>query len=367
MTFGKKRLSQVLRPVGAAFLMAAIALPVVLAHPADRTETAGGGEAGRSPVREPHAASETAERAAEALIETEMEPEEIIGTEPEAAERPAAVVPVFLTDRNEVAEIPLEDYVRGVVAGEMPVEFELEALKAQAIAARTYAVRRLAQGERTDLPPPAAGAAVTDTTADQVYVTEEELRAKWGMFEYARKMEKLSRAVKETEGIVLTYGGEPIEAVFFSMSNGFTENSEEVWQEQLPYLRSVKSPWEERYAPDFERETELVLRTFYEKMGLPPSSKAPEIAILERTEGGRAASVSIAGRRYTGREVRERLGLPSADFDWRIAEGRIIFRTRGSGHGVGLSQWGANGMAKEGHSAEEILLYYYKGAKLEKL
>jgi len=284
-----------------------------------------------------------------------------------AVEQASIVVPVYISDRRETVELPLELYVRGVVAAEMPVDFELEALKAQAIAARTYVARRLASGAPTDMPPGAGHALVTDTVAHQAYATEEKLRERWGFFAYARNIDKLTRAVNETKGLVLTYEGRPIEATFFSTSNGYTEDSELYWQEEIPYLRSVASPWDERYAPNYERETVFDYKSFYRSLGLPVRSAAPAIVLEERSDSGRVLSVRIAGQRFSGREIREKLGLPSTDFVWEAADGRITFRTEGYGHGVGLSQWGANGMAKEGRSAEEILLYYYQGVRIEAL
>ncbi|HZG74300.1 MAG TPA: stage II sporulation protein D [Paenibacillus sp.] len=287
--------------------------------------------------------------------------------EPLVVQEAQIMVPVYLTDRKETVSVPLEAYVRGVLAAEMPVEFELEALKAQAIAARTYLARRLASGETSGLPQDAEGALVTDTVAHQAYVTEEELRERWGFFQYARNIDKLTRAVNDTEGLVLTYEGKPIEATFFSTSNGFTEHSELYWQAEIPYLRSVASPWDERYAPNYVREASFEFKEFYAKMGLKASNKAPDLAVEQTSDSGRILSVRIAGKSFKGRDVREKLGLASTDFTWTTEEGRIVFRTEGYGHGVGMSQWGANGMAKEGSTAEDILLHYYSGVRLESL
>ncbi|HZG87359.1 stage II sporulation protein D [Paenibacillus sp.] len=277
------------------------------------------------------------------------------------------VVPVFVTGRKEVVKVPLEQYVRGVLAAEMPADFELEALKAQAIAARTYLARRLAAGGADDMPPEAQGAIVTDTVAHQAYITEEALRAKWGWFAYARNLDKLTQAVNETAGLILTYDGEPIQAAFFSTSNGYTENSESYWQAMLPYLRSVESPWDAMYAPNYERKVTVPYQELYKKLGLKGSAAAPKMTLLESSESGRVLSVRIAGRTFTGREVREKLGLASTDFKWTVRDGLVEFRTEGYGHGVGMSQWGANGMAKQGKTAEEILLHYYTGVKIEPL
>jgi len=298
------------------------------------------------------------------------DPPSILALEPQeqlVVQEEQIMVPVYLTERKETVSVPLEAYVRGVLAAEMPADFELEALKAQAIAARTYLARRLSTGETSGLPPEAAGALVTDTVAHQAYATEQALRERWGFFAYAKNIDKLTRAVNDTEGLVLTYGGEPIEATFFSTSNGYTENSEAYWQAKIPYLRSVESPWDERYAPNYERETSFSYKEFYVKMGLKPSSAAPILVVERTSDSGRILSIRISGETFTGRDVREKLGLASTDFSWRTADGRIAFRTEGYGHGVGMSQWGANGMAKEGRTAEDILLHYYRGVRLEPL
>jgi stage II sporulation protein D len=283
------------------------------------------------------------------------------------AEKDAIQVSVYLTGTGETVSLPLEAYVRGVIAAEMPPEFELEALKAQAIAARTYIIRRLRSGDFSDLPEGADGAVVTDTVQHQAFATEEALRERWGWLHYSRNLDKMTRAVNETEGIILTYAGEPIDAVFFSASNGFTENSEDYWVSEIPYLRSVESPWDEQEAPNFERLASFSIQEMYERLGLAASSGEAEIEVLERSESGRVLKVSVAGKEFTGREMREKLGLASNDFTWEISGETILFTTKGFGHGVGMSQWGANGMAKEGKTAEEILRHYYSGVELENI
>jgi len=300
----------------------------------------------------------------EPAVMAPLQPKERIVGEEAAG---SIVVPVFLTGRQEVVNVPLEQYVRGVLAAEMPANFELEALKAQAIAARTYLARRLAAGGADDMPPGAEGAIVTDTVAHQAYITEEALREKWGWYAYARNLDKLTQAVNETAGLILTYDGEPIEAAFFSTSNGYTENSELYWQAKLPYLRSVESPWDALYAPNYERKVSVTYQELYKKLGLKASAAAPRLTLLESSASGRVLSIKIAGKTFTGREVREKLGLASTDFRWAARDGTIEFLTEGYGHGVGMSQWGANGMAKQGKTAEEILLHYYTGVKIEPL
>lgn len=273
-------------------------------------------------------------------------------------------VRVYLTDSGKVEKVPIETYVMGVLAGEMPIDFELEALKAQAIAARTYIVRRLASGDNEMA---GRGADVSDTVQHQAYVSKKELDRRWEGEAEAGNLAKLAQAVRETEGLVVTYGGEPIEAAFFSTSNGFTENSEEYWTMALPYLRSVDSHWDKSISPRYEQEETFELSRFYKLLGLAGkrAKGKPSIKLIGKTEGNRIKSLSVNGTVFTGREARERLGLASSQFGWKIGKEDITFTTYGFGHGVGMSQWGANGMAQEGRSAADILLHYYSGTKVE--
>ncbi|RJX36990.1 stage II sporulation protein D [Paenibacillus pinisoli] len=271
-------------------------------------------------------------------------------------------VRVYLTNRKKVESVPLETYVTGVLAAEMPVDFELEALKAQAIAARTYIVKRLSSGETAS-----ERADVLDTVQHQAYLSKDELNKRWKGQEKSANLAKLKRAIDETRGFILTYKGEPIEAAFFSTSNGFTENSEEYWTQSLPYLRSVASPWDEAISPRYEAETSFSKKELLRALGLTGKAAGSKLSIkvTQRTEGNRIKEVVVNGQSFSGREVREKLGLASSHFSWKIKEDEIVFVTYGLGHGVGMSQWGANGMAQEGKLATEILMHYYTGTKVE--
>ncbi|MCF6093245.1 stage II sporulation protein D [Microaerobacter geothermalis] len=301
-----------------------------------------------------------------AILSLFMEKPENIQNEETGIQRAKQIlIPVYRSEKKEMEEIPLEEYIRGVVAAEMPAEFELEALKAQAIAARTYILRRIVEKDFSNVPD---GGLVTDTINHQVYLDDRQLKDRWG-FEYEWKINKLNQVIKETEGQVITYQGKPINATFFSTSNGYTENSEDYWSEKIPYLRSVPSPWDQE-SPKFQSQVQMPLPVLLSKLGLtnaviPAAAGQDWIKVKEWTEGKRIKEIRIAGKTYTGREVRERLGLNSSQFSWEIRDGNIRFTTYGYGHGVGMSQWGANGMAKEGKTAEEILLYYYKGVEIK--
>lgn len=274
-------------------------------------------------------------------------------------------VRVFRVETGKINTVPLEEYVMGVVAGEMPAEFEVEALKAQALAARTYITLRLAKKDFNDVP---KGAHVTDTVKHQVYMDDKQKRERWGSA-YTWKEARIRQAIEQTAGQVLTYQNEPINATFFSTSNGYTENSEDYWENKIPYLRSVKVPWD-NVSPRYEETVTMTVQQLEKK--LKTKIAQPVAAgnstwqkVLSRTAGQRVKEVKIGDKTFTGREVRTMLGLNSSHFTMNIENGKVKISTLGYGHGVGMSQWGANGMAKEGKTAEEIVAYFYKGVQIE--
>lgn len=279
----------------------------------------------------------------------------------------AQTVPVYMTKDKKTLEVDLEQYVRGVVAAEMPIDFEPEALKAQALAARTYIVRRLLEQDRTGVP--VSGAVVTDTVTHQAFVSEQELKQRWSGEKYSVNMDKLNKAVQETKDQILTYEGKPIQATFFSTSNGYTENSEDYWGDKIPYLRSVPSPWDATLSPRYKETVTLSAKELQQKLGLrsaiPVSTGSSSgIRVIEKSEGKRIKKLSVGGQTMSGREFREKLGLNSSHFQWSWKGSEVLITTFGYGHGVGMSQWGANGMAKEGKKAEEIVKYFYTGIEL---
>ncbi|GGM32480.1 stage II sporulation protein D [Paraliobacillus quinghaiensis] len=258
------------------------------------------------------------------------------------------------TDQTET--VLLEDYVTRVVASEMPAEFEEEALKAQALAARTYIVNYLAQTQSDG-----KELHVKDTVQHQVYKNDEELREVWGS-DYNWKMKKIQQAVAATVGQILTYNDQPITPAFFSTSNGYTENSEDYWQNALPYLTSVASPWDED-SPKFLDQKIIPIKEVESKLGvlIPDNTTFP----VTKTESNRIKTVEIAGKTFTGRDVRQKLDLRSSDFEIEQKSDHIIFTTKGYGHGIGMSQYGANGMAEEGKNYQEIVTYYYQGVEID--
>jgi stage II sporulation protein D len=273
-------------------------------------------------------------------------------------EASAVEVSVYRSKSGEVERLPIEHYVVGVVASEMPAEFEIEALKAQSLAARTYIVKQLLSDQEFGL---VNGADISDTVSQQVYKNEQELKDLWGP-DFQQKMEKIRKAVYETRGQIIVFENQPITAAYFSTSNGYTENAEDYWSNAFPYLKSVESPWDVD-SPKFNGEKVIAVTDFEKQLGVKISgSQIGEI--VEWTKGHRVAKVRIGGKEFSGREIREKLGLQSTDFTWEKKGTDIVIRTKGYGHGVGMSQYGANGMAKEGKTYEDIIRHYYQGAEI---
>ena len=257
---------------------------------------------------------------------------------------------------NKITTLPFEEYIKGVVAGEMPATFELEALKAQAVASRSYAMYQMTATKDKDYD-------VTNTTQNQVYLTDEELKTNW-KDEYNQKMNKIKTAIQETTGEYLTYNGQIVNAMFFSTSTGKTENSEEVFVSALPYLRSVDSKWDEE-SPAFTDTYTFDLKDFYTKLNLPYNENL-NIEITEKTSTGRIKKIKINNQELNGRDIATKLSLRSNYFEIIQNENKITINTKGFGHGVGMSQYGANGMAKEGYKYDQILKHYYQNTEIKK-
>ncbi len=280
---------------------------------------------------------------------------------------------VRLEESGQVKEVPLEEYTACVVASEMPSDFEPEALKAQAVAARTYAAARKKQFEEGTGSHYDDGAYVCDSTHCQVYRDEAGLREVKGDEWMDESFSKILSAVGATAGEVLYYDGALVEQpLFFSSGGEKTENSEDVFVSAIPYLRSVESGAYEEESPYNEVETQISLGDLKSKLSAQYGDAAQSVAadnikILERTDGGSVAKIQLGSIELTGRQLRELCGLKSADFEVSVSGDTVTFVTSGSGHQVGLSQYGANGMAKQGKSYREILSHYYSGVEIEKL
>lgn len=266
---------------------------------------------------------------------------------------------------EECLSLPLETYLVGVVAAEMPASFQLEALKAQAVAARTYTLYTLASGgcgaHDADI--------CTSSACCHAYADEARRKRSWGV-SYDENEGKIEQAVAETAGQVLLYDGKPIDALYHSSSGGSTENSEDVYSEALPYLRAVESSSEVGSARmtgsvAFSRAAFIErINARFPEAKLNASKLDKQLEILSATGSGRVRSMRLGGAVVTGKEVRQALGLDSTLFVYTLEKREIRFDTRGFGHGVGMSQTGANSMALGGRSYADILLYYYTDVEL---
>lgn len=280
------------------------------------------------------------------------------------------MIKVYLHDQGQVAEMNLEEYIKGVVAAEMPAEFDLEALKAQAVAARTYAARQMRMYGGSGWPQHPEVDISTDPREGQAWLSEQMLKNKWGNFNYDRYWAKISRAVEETRGIVLLYNGEMINALFHSTSGGETEDPGEVWGQKIPYLQSVACPWDQgspRYKASKSFNISELENILGPDAGVITAAKAGNsdfAQVVEKTVSGRIKKVRIGSKVFEGTTVREKLGLNSTNFSWKVSGDQVQIETIGYGHGVGMSQYGANGMAKEGKGYKEILQYFYQGVQL---
>lgn len=264
-------------------------------------------------------------------------------------------VRVFRSKSNVIENVPLESYVEGVVAGEMPLEFDDEALKAQSVAARTYVLKQMDNNKLKDYD-------VVDTVMNQVYLDSNELKEKYSDIE----IDKIKKIVSATKGEYLTYNNEIAQALFFSTSVGKTENSEEVFSEAVPYLVSVDSSWDEDVSPVFNDSKKFKLNNFLSLLNLKSSNKVVT-KVLETTSTGRIKKIIINEREFSGSDVYKNLGLRSTYFKIEQEGEYVIVYTKGYGHGVGMSQYGALAMARRGHNYNEILNYYYKGTELKKV
>ncbi len=258
---------------------------------------------------------------------------------------------------GNIEEVPLEQYVTGVLAGEMPADFSLEALKAQAVAARTYVMKRLSTNKNNKYD-------VVDTVQNQVYLDEEQQKKNWGN-RYTELSNKVKRAVLETKDEYLVYDGKIIDALFFSTSVGVTEDSEDVFPNKVPYLRSVSSTWD-AVSPLYDKEYIYTLDKFYSLLGLKYQDKV-NVEITSKTNTGRIVYLKINGTTFTGWQVCNKLGLKS-NYYTITQEGKTVkVVARGYGHGVGMSQYGAEGMAQAGYTYDQILYHYYQGTEIKKI
>jgi stage II sporulation protein D len=270
-------------------------------------------------------------------------------------------VQLAVKNGDAVEIMALDVYLQGVVRGEMPASFELEALKAQAAAERTYIYYQLAAGRKEAHP---NADVCTDPSCCNAWLSEEAAREKWGG-DFDGWESRIEEAVAATDGQVALYDGQPILAVFHSSSAGKTAGAGDVWSGDMPYLRSVDSPEGEETVPNYYSAAEF---TAAEAKALLAQAH-PELTFsggpdkwfgaVEKDESGRVGTVEVCGAPLRGVEVRRIFSLRSACFTIDAAADRVTFRVTGYGHGVGMSQYGANELARQGRTWQEILLWYY--------
>lgn len=275
-----------------------------------------------------------------------------------AAEKVNQTVAVLFSD-GSIEQMDIDAYLTGVVLAEMPADFETEALKAQAVAARTYTAKTTRAGGKHG-----NGSICTDSGCCQAYISEESYLSQGGSEE---NLQKVRRAVLDTSGYVLTYEGELIEATYFACSGGSTEDAAAVWGTDYPYLQAVPSPGEEN-AAHYCDTIYFTTMQFQKLTGCTfTGDPASWFAVESYTPGGGIESMNICGERYSGTQLRRLLDLPSTAMSISVEGDTITIVTKGYGHRVGMSQYGADAMAVTGKTYPEILAYYYPGTQLETL
>lgn len=262
------------------------------------------------------------------------------------------------TKEERIEELKIEDYLIGVLAAEMPASFEIEALKAQAVASRSYAMYKILHNESEDYD-------ILTNVTNQSYINKEEMQEKWKN-NYTTYLNKITNAVRDTEKEVMYYNNEIIESFYFAMSNGATEDAKAVFQTDLPYIKATTSSWDNETLNNFAVTTNIDKDQFCKSLKLEECN-AITIDNINYSASHRINSLEINNKKFKGTEVRSLLNLRSTDFDIDIGESKIIITTKGYGHGVGMSQYGANGMAKEGYNYKEILSHYYNNITINKM
>jgi stage II sporulation protein D len=282
-------------------------------------------------------------------------------------------ITIYINSSTKSENMSLDEYVKGVVAAEMPASFNIEAIKAQAVAARTYVYKRwrAVGGKGCSLHPEAD--VCDDPSHCQAWITKGEMLKKWGIFSYYHYYSKINQAVNSTAGMIILYQDEPIDPLFFSTSNGKTENSEDVWEKQIPYLRSVVSPGEEtspRFFAVEEFPVDVVvsrLRQEWPDISIDHKNPEKQWKVMEVSEGGRIKNMQVGSKVIKGTEFRQLFELKSTDFKWERSGKNIKIMSTGFGHGVGMSQYGADAMAKNGANYVDIIKHYYSGVEIRRI
>lgn len=280
-----------------------------------------------------------------------------------------STVKVYIKAEDKVVEMDTTEYLKGVVSAEMPVSFEMEALKAQAVAARSYLMNHIENYKKNGTPPEHKGAdTCTDYKHCKAWISEADRKAKWDEKDADSNWQKISKAVEDTAGQIMVYEGQPVNAVFHSTSSGKTERAADVWGGDVPYLQSVDSEGD-KVSPKYNSEVDLTVDEFKKKAeaaveGIDWSKGL--YGAIERSEAGGIISIELGGVKVKGTKFRTMFDLRSTNVDIHEENGKIYMPAKGYGHGVGMSQYGANYLASQGKNYEEILKTYYTGVEIQK-
>ena len=287
----------------------------------------------------------------------------------ETVDKDSPKITIYNHKTGKIEKMDIEKYLYGVLSGEMPSDFNIEALKAQAVAARTYVMYK-----QENVASNHNGAAIcTDYTHCQEYKSYEELKKAKGKDWIKDSYPIIKQAVDDTKGHIIIYNQKPILPLYFSTSSGKTENSEEVFSTEYPYLRSVESPYD-KYAPKYASTLKISnkdfvnkLKSTYSDININENSVSKQIKILSRSDGGSVEKIKLGNKEITGRDIRNIFNLNSANFEISFDTNSLDFVVKGYGHGVGMSQWGAQGMAEDDYKYYEILAHYYKDTSVKDL
>lgn len=279
----------------------------------------------------------------------------VVPTKAETVNRTDETVQVFSHITKKQEQMPMNEYIIGVVAAEMPAEYEIEALKAQALAAMSYTRYILKYKDSIS----------TDSNENQGYMTKDDMQKAWGE-NFDKNYKKIKSAVDAVSGLYLEYDGEPILAAYFAVSSGKTENAADIWGKEYKYLTAVSSDGD-TLSPGYESSKEISydeLKAKAKQIDKITDASQPPVGEIIRTDTGSVITAEIYGAKFTGSEIRNMLELPSANFEAEEDEDILVFTTKGYGHGVGMSQYGADYMARQGADYAEILFHYYPNTQI---
>ncbi|MEG0180600.1 MAG: stage II sporulation protein D [Terrisporobacter sp.] len=286
----------------------------------------------------------------------------------EAVNKKSPKINVYDVDNQRVMEMDMEEYLYGVLSSEMPSTFDIEALKAQAIAARTYVIYKK---ENNIIAGHSNATVCTNSSHCQAYTSYDNLKKIKGNDWIKGDYLLVKQAVDDTKGQIITYDQKAILPLYFSTSSGKTENSKDVFSTEYPYLKSVDSPYEEE-SPKYNTTYSIkkydfikTLKSSYKNINISSNNLESQMKIINRTQGGCVKTIQIGNIKIAGTEIRKILKLNSANFDINCKGDNVNFAVKGYGHGVGMSQWGAQGMAKEGYKYYDILMHYYKDTEIK--